>query len=215
MRKLKCVLMFGLVLLLIAGCSKEEIKPETLNAADNVSLKSAKASKQKCKGDHYVPFKATFELAAVVDHYGPVMQLDYQTDWMLTAPAGGMWVEIQGSGNATHLGRTEFEIFQWWTKFYPYPGLIDPDSYGQGEITFTAANGDKLTATYYGTADHQDDPPTEILTHGIFTGGTGRFAEVSGTFLWDGLFVKTVPGMPPPGTEFGTGEVTVTGRIKY
>ena len=59
MRELKCVLMFGLVLLLIVGCSKEQIQPDPLNATDDVSLKKANASKKECKEDHFVPFKAS------------------------------------------------------------------------------------------------------------------------------------------------------------
>ena len=118
-------------------------------------------------------------------------------------------------GNATHLGRTGFVIEQWWTKA---PNPVDGISYGQGKITFTAANGDELYATYFGTADHTyDGDGTEILTHGIFTGGTGRFVNPEGTFEWDGLFFRTLPGPPsfPVGEVLGSGEVTVTGMIKY
>lgn len=128
-----------------------------------------------------------------------------------------MHLLIEGSGNATHLGRTEFEIVQCWTK--AYPGLTPPDSYGQGSIIFYAANGDELWASYNGFADHQDDSDgTEILTLGVFTGGTGRFEVATGTFIWDGLFVREAD-IPPPGTvgpiEFGKGKVVVTGEIKY
>ncbi len=120
--------MFGLVLLLTVGCSKEEIQPEPLNAADDVSLKSAKVNQKNCNGDHYVPFKAKFELTATVNTYKPVMQLDDQTVWLPTTPIGGMHVDIEGSGNATHLGRTDFVIAQWWSQLYPYPGLEFPDT---------------------------------------------------------------------------------------
>jgi len=63
----------------------------------------------------------------------------------------------------------------------------------------------------------QPDPPTEIETYGIFTGGTGRFEGATGTYLWEGLFIGTLkpnPADPPDtGTAFGTGEVKVTGEI--
>lgn len=219
MRNLKYVLVFGLVLMIFAGCSREEIQPDPLNTADDISLKGAKAQHEEGDKDHYVPFKARFELSAIVNRMGPITQLDYQTDWLVEDGViiGGMHVDIVGNGNATHLGRTEFTIYQWWSQLYPYPGLLPKDSYGQGEITFTAANGDELWATYYGTADHQDDPPTEILTNGIFKGGTGKFEDAEGKFLWDGLFVKTLvmPPMPTGGEILGTGTVTVTGYIKY
>jgi len=216
MRKLKCVFMFGLVLLLMVGCSKEEIQPEPLNAADDVSLKSAKSQQKEYKGDHFVPFKATFELTAFFEKLGPIIQYDFQNPWPPpnTGP-GGMHLDILGSGKATHLGRTYFEIQQWWTTRLP---ATDKISYGQGTMTFTAANGDELFATYYGTADHTDDPPTEILTYGTFIGGTGRFENAEGTFVWDGLFVRTNPTPNNElviGDKLGTGTVIVTGKIRY
>lgn len=217
MRKLNYYLSLSLALLLIAGCTKQEIQPEPLNSADDVSLKSAQTFQEKNKGDHRVPFKAKFKLTATVNHYGPVSPLDDQTAWVLPIPTGGMHVDIVGSGNATHLGKTDFVIQQWWTRAYPHlTGITPGDSYGQGDITFTAANGDLLFASYYGSADHQDDPPTEILTHGVFKKGTGRFENAEGNFEWDGLFVKTHPiSQPPAGEDLGYGEVVVTGTIVY
>jgi len=216
MRNLKHVLTFGLVLMIFAGCSKEEIQPDPLNTADEISLKGAKV---KHGPDRFVPFKASFTLTASYDRFGPIVQKDFQEPWPFPGPAHGMYVEIIGNGNASHLGLTELVIDQWWTRAHPSPPPAETGfwSFGQGEIIFIAANGDLLEATYWGWADHQEDPPTEILTHGKFTGGTGRFEDAEGYFTWDGLFVgKFKPdGSTPQGTMFGTGEVKVTGTIKY
>ena len=212
MRHFRIAFIFSLMLTLILGCAKEEIQPDPLNTADDIALKGAKVKKGK---DHFVPFKAKFKLTAEFHSFEPIDQKDYQTEWVITESKMGMHVVIRGNGNATHMGKTELVIEQWWKM--PHPLAPPMHSYGQGFITFTAANGDKLFATYYGLADHTDDPPTEILTYGIFIDGTGRFEGATGTFLWDGLFVgKFKPnGSTPSGTVFGTGEVTVSGTIKY
>jgi len=101
-----------------------------------------------------------------------------------------------------------------------HPVINPPFSYGQGKTTFTAANGDELYATYWGSADHSfDEDGTEIKTYGIFTDGTGRFEGASGTFLWEGLFKASFTPVPgdgtTTGTAFGTGAVIVKGKIKY
>lgn len=224
MKYFRIAFILGLALMIFAGCSKEEIQPDPLTTADEASFKKAMThyghhAHMSLEGHKLVPFKATFELAASFQHFGPISQIDFQTEWPFGGPAPGMHVIINGKGNATHLGLAELEIRQWWTRAHPTPPPVVSGffSYGQGEITFTAANGDLLFATYWGWADHQDDPPTEILTFGTFTGGTGRFVEASGTFIWDGLFVGKFKPIPttPGGTEFGTGKVKVTGSINY
>jgi hypothetical protein len=214
MRIFRIAFIFGLVLMFVAGCTKEKIQPDPLNAAEDISLKKAMVEQEGAKEEHYMPFNATFELEAHVNHYGPVIKYDDQTEWKLPEPNKAMHVDIAGSGKVSILGWMDFKIVQWWTKWYDF--LNWPDSYGQGKITFTAANGDLLEATYYGQADHQDDPPTEILTHGKFIGGTGQFENAEGFFEWDGIFYKTHPvPMPPKGELLGTGRVKVKGRIKY
>ncbi len=230
MKYLKIAFIFGSVLLIFAGCSKEEIQPDPFNIALEAAYKSAKEDKARRGQEAHklVPFMASFELVGYFQRFGPIYMIDEQTDWPFGGPAPGMHVIIRGNGNATHLGKTEFEISQWWTRMHPSPppAVTGYFSYGQGGITFTAANGDELYATYWGWADHQDDlDGTEILTHGIFIGGTGKFDGASGTFLWDGLFMKSImpvpptPGVPGSGTpldtEFGVGNVTVSGSINY
>ena len=77
---------------------------------------------------------------------------------------------IDATGNATHLGR--FTVTAAWT--------LAPTG-GVGTSTWTAANGDELHTSF--TRHAVPAPPTITFTetHTI-TGGTGRFANASGTF---------------------------------
>jgi hypothetical protein len=53
--------------------------------------------------------------------------------------------------------------------------LIRPDGTVEGEVVFTAANGDQLAAELHGAFS-----PTTILGTYTFTGGTGRFEGAAG-----------------------------------
>ena len=77
---------------------------------------------------------------------------------------------LDATGNATHLGR--FTATADWTLAMPA---------GFGTSTWTAANGDELSTSF--TRQAVVTPPTITFTetHTI-TGGTGRFANASGTF---------------------------------
>ena len=121
MRKFKCVLLFCFVLVLIAGCSKEEIQPEPLNTPDDIALKKASAQKMNGERDHYVPFKGTFEvqIAKVIKQSPPPPKIQ----------------EVTGSGNATHLGKTEVYIYQEWRP-YAVPAQPPPVPTGNGEGYF-------------------------------------------------------------------------------
>jgi len=81
-------------------------------------------------------------------------------------------VFIAAGGTATHLGRFDVEI----------PHLVNfATAIGEGTFTFTAANGDQLTASFSGTAD-TSTPIFSIVEHATITGGTGRFVDASGSF---------------------------------
>jgi hypothetical protein len=78
---------------------------------------------------------------------------------------------LDATGNATHLGR--FTVTANWTV--SPAGGIDTSS------TWTAANGDEFHTSF--TRSGVPSPPTITFTetHTI-TGGTGRFADASGSF---------------------------------
>jgi hypothetical protein len=82
-------------------------------------------------------------------------------------------VTRDGTGTATYLGKyTEHATFQ--------VNLLTLS--GVGSATFTAANGDTLTATVVGQATPTSPGVVSIVEVYTITGGTGRFADATGTF---------------------------------
>jgi hypothetical protein len=109
-----------------------------------------------------------------------------------TNSGGFPFIDIQGTGTgeATHLGRYT----------YDNPHTVNLlTRHGCGTWTFTAANGDTVTASGCGDATVvSGTPPTAILSiveTGNITGGTGRFDGATGSFtvtrLLDGATGQT------------------------
>ncbi len=96
-----------------------------------------------------VPFKASGKCNAVVVSPPPILE-----------------IYIYGSGHATHMGLVSI----WQHHFVDVKSMTFYD----GIFVWTAANGDKLIGSYYGSM-----VPTSVgfEIHGFFTidGGTGRF----------------------------------------
>jgi hypothetical protein len=104
--------------------------------------------------------------------------------------------EFVGSGHATHLGNyTETGN----VTFSPtdVPGILRID----GEVVYTAANGDQLYANVIGHLNGETGAITATIT---YVGGTGRFGDAAGS--------ATLLGQILPG---GAISVTVTGTIDY
>jgi hypothetical protein len=83
---------------------------------------------------------------------------------------------LDGSGNATHLGRFNLSV-----DFTVTPSTGD----AVGTATWTAANGDQIFATVAGHGDIIVFPTVVIVETQSITGGTGRFANASGTIRID------------------------------
>jgi hypothetical protein len=83
-------------------------------------------------------------------------------------------ISREGGGTATHLGKyTEHVTAQI--------NLLT--MHATGTATFTAANGDTLTATVEGQASLTATPGVlSIVEVYTITGGTGRFADATGSF---------------------------------
>ncbi|RLD72401.1 MAG: hypothetical protein DRI98_02140, partial [Bacteroidetes bacterium] len=100
-----------------------------------------------------------------------------------------VYVELEGVGTVTHLGKTKLWVGQHW-------GLSNfPDLEGAAEVIFTAANGDELHADLYayGTLEFDEDGNivySSIVGTGNFLEGegTGRFLNASGTYDFTGYF---------------------------
>jgi hypothetical protein len=103
-------------------------------------------------------------------------------------------VHISATGNATQLGRFTLEV----------PHIVNfATAFGQGTFTFTAANGDTLTADFTGHAQ-TGTPIFSIVEDATITGGTGRFAGASGSFIVHRSFD------PAGGTTTGSFEGTIS-----
>jgi hypothetical protein len=87
-----------------------------------------------------------------------------------------LFVDGSGSGRATHLGR--------FTVTYELEGdLLTHETFGSS--LFTAANGDSLATDFTGlggTLTENPDVRSIVEVHTI-TGGTGRFAGATGSFI--------------------------------
>jgi len=102
-------------------------------------------------------------------------------------------VSGQATGNATHLGQ--------FTVQFPHT-VNFATARGEGTYTFTAANGDTLTADFTGQA--QTGPITSIVEEAVITGGTGRFAGATGSFTVRRLFDRAA------GTTTGSFDGTIS-----
>ena len=107
----------------------------------------------EARGGTSLPFRGTFSTTEVPD--GPLRRLN-------------------GSGQATHLGR--FTVTAAFTLIPP------PVSTASGTAVWTADNGDQLYTNVSGTATVVFPTANITETHTI-TGGTGRFEGASGSFV--------------------------------
>jgi hypothetical protein len=110
----------------------------------------------------------------------------------------------------THLGKGTFHLDATGT------GITGNTFTATGTTTFVAANGDRLFTTFTSTGTFT---PAENTTVETITGGTGRFADASGTFttaravVVGSVSTVFVPGVGVIFTDTFTG--TAEGQISY
>lgn len=95
-----------------------------------------------------------------------------------------------GSGHLRGVGpvQVNFEFCVDVADFFDDdPGLQTGIPYFNGTGTFTARNGDQLFSTAEGIVLPSDDPQFDFEFHDTqtFTGGTGRFADISGFYTFN------------------------------
>ena len=152
---------------LFVGCS-QPITPTSPTSLSSASLSIA-SSEAKVTGagvlsnNQEVPFKGRLEGTATITPGTPPF----------------LSVLIEGTGNATHLGRFTVEI----------PHVVNAmNRTSVGTYEFTAANGDTLTAGFTGQSTLTAPGVLSIVETATITGGTGRFADATGSFTVERSF---------------------------
>ena len=123
----------------------------------------------------------------------------YTTVSTVLAPPPMLQQEITGSGQAAHLGQSTFTASSTVNMAGAPPFAMS------GTAEFEAANGDELWASFTGTVTPNGQGANDVVIAYTVTGGTGRFADASGSFTG---FTVAVPGLQD-------GELTLDGAINY
>jgi len=113
--------------------------------------------------------------AAVTEARGG-SELPFSGTLQATETVAGALHRLNGAGEATHLGR--FTLTSEFTVTPP------PASTASGTATWTAANGDEILTSTAGQAVITFPVAAITETHTI-VGGTGRFADASGSLVLD------------------------------
>jgi hypothetical protein len=146
---------------LLSGACSQPISPVSPASGRAGTLSAGPAS--LASSAQSVPFKGGFEGTTTFTPLQP--------------PLGA--VNGSGSGTGTLLGQ--------FTVAFPHT-VNFVTQVGEGTFTFTAANGDTLTAPFTGLATRAGGPTVSVVEHATITGGTGRFAGATGTFTVERTF---------------------------
>jgi hypothetical protein len=155
MKKQISVLLAAFASLYFISCQKEAVDP-----LEETNISRAASFMQDNKmSEAGVPFKGSYNVTAVVLQGPPnIIQ------------------NVSGAGIASHLGKSTFEAVSYVTVSFPPPFTVT------GSRTITAANGDKIFTTFTGTSTPVVDGKNGADLQETITGGTGRFANASGSF---------------------------------
>ncbi len=156
---------------------------------------------------HTVPTKGTVT--------GEHWRVEKAEDCVDSAGAVDWWrFSSTGSGRMSHLGRVDYFLTQC-TYVVPSIGPVSG-----GTITFTAANGDKLVVAQSMQSQIIGElpfPDAFTVTGGwdVVKGGTGRFANATGSGMLDGI--GDVPNGVPYFDDLpdGLAEFNFLGEIAY
>jgi hypothetical protein len=88
------------------------------------------------------------------------------------------FLDGSGTGNGTHLGQFTY-VFPHTVNFLARTAT--------GTYTFTAANGDTVSADFTGQSTLVSPGIVAVVEQATITGGTGRFAGASGSFTVERL----------------------------
>ena len=150
---------------LFVGCSQSitPTSPTSLSASPSIASSEAKVTGAGVfSKDQEVPFKGRLEGIATITPGTPPF----------------LSVSIEGTGNATHLGRFTVENTHV---------VNTTERTATGTYEFAAANRDTLTAGFTGQATLTAPGVLSIVETATITGGTGRFAGATGNFTVERL----------------------------
>ena len=100
--------------------------------------------------------------------------LPFKGDLQATEAVSGPLHHLTGTGNGTHFGRFTYDADL----------TVDPITHnGVGTVVWTAANGDQIFANTAGHVVSVAFPIVRFEETQSITGGTGRFADASGTII--------------------------------
>jgi hypothetical protein len=133
------------------------------------------------------PFKGTETVTAVID-------------------IGAHIGNVNGTFRYSDLGNGTFHADTTLTPLTPTTTQI------AGTNTYVAANGDRLFTTIAGTSSMTSPTESEVIIVDTITGGTGRFADASGTFTVTGPAVTVSFNFP---FVTSTGTNTMEGQISF
>ena len=91
-------------------------------------------------------------------------------------------VTREGTGTATYLGKYTEHVTEQINVL---------QLHGTGSATFTAANGDTLSASVDGQATRTGPTTLSIVENYTITGGTGRFADATGSLTLERTLEQT------------------------
>jgi hypothetical protein len=144
------------------------------------------------------PFKGSFDVEERIGRLTSCPGVDGQP---------GPGATFTGTGHATHLGQVELNSQHCITIKLDQP---DKQVYvSNGHMRLTAPNGDWLLADYAGFFTRVSDDVFSFEGNYYITGGTGRFAEASGT----GALFGTAQGSFT--TVSQTLRLSADGHIRY
>ncbi len=119
---------------------------------------------------------APHAISGVLDGTLTFVELPFTSDFPFPYDVGTLAVV---SGQVKGIGNTNVFTFH-----HPAPPASDtePPTVKDGRFFIVAANGDKIQGTYEGTTEPGEKPNQLIgRAHWVITGGTGRFANATGT----------------------------------
>ncbi len=121
----------------------------------------------------------------------------------IATPKGGtppvLLVEINGEGQASHLGKSTFIALTNLNVTPPPPFKITATS------TMVSANGDELYTEAHGTVMPLENDNRKVTVYHTIVGGTGKFKNAKGQFV----------GIGEADVITGIGYLEIEGKISY